>query len=160
MNLPSLIELSDFEASAYIDEVFRIFNDDVVNGNLSFLGLPIKCPWHPPYDNKHFCFWHLISKKQESNREEDRIPDMQRCERISWIRFVIQNSNDKDLVWCWEKSIKTKRGRNSHIHLYLHKERYLVILRRKNNRLELVTTFIVNNHKRREREYKKENDPR
>lgn len=160
MSLPSLVELSAFEASNYIKNIYTIFNNEVANGKLTFLDLPIKCPWHPSHDNKHFCFWHLISEKHETNCEEDRVPDMERCKRIRWIRFVVEHANNKDLIWCWEKSVKTKRGRNSHIHLYLHKEKYLVILRKKSNRLELVTTFIVNNHKRREREYEKENDPR
>jgi uncharacterized protein YlaI len=160
MNLPEIILLSDSEASKYIDKIFNIFQMEVVNGGLEFLGLPIKCPWHPSSDNKHFCFWHLISEKNETGKECDRIHDPRRCERISWISYVIQNANNKTKIWCWEKEIRTKRGRNKHIHLYLHEECYMVILRRKSNRLELVTTFVVSNHQRRVNERQNGVDPR
>lgn len=161
MTLPSLVQVSDYNASEYIDKIYEIFVNEVVNGNLSFLGLPISCPWHPPYDSKHFSFWHLISESSDSNRvEQDRVPDMRRCERIKWIAYVINNASNKQLVWCWEKDIKTSRGKSKHIHLYFHEERYMVILRRKNVRFEIVTTFTVENHKRREEESKIWSDPR
>ena len=143
MSLPNLVLLSDYQASDYLEKIYKIFVDEVVNGNLSFLGLRITCPYHPPFDNKHFSFWHLISEKNQTNQEKDRVPDMRRCERIKWISCVIKNADNKEKIWCWEKLIKTTRGYNEHIHLYLHQERYLVVLRRKNNRLEIVTTFVV-----------------
>lgn len=145
MNLPPLVLLSDYDATRYLDAVFDIFNKEVANGSLSFLQLPIKCPWHPPFDDKHFCFWHLISEQGDSSKEEDRIPDPRRCERIRWIAYVINNANDENKVWCWEKDVKTKRGRSSHIILYLHEENYMVVLRRKSNRLELVTAYLKTN---------------
>ncbi|MFT7088072.1 MAG: hypothetical protein ACJAZX_001527 [Rickettsiales bacterium] len=160
MKIPDLVLLSDFKASEYLENIYKIFVDEVANGELSFLELPIKCPYHPPCDNKHFSFWHLISEKNESGKEEDRIPDPRRCERIKWISYVIKNANDRQKIWCWEKLINTKRGKNRHIHLYLQEERYLVVLRRKNNRLELVTTFVVENHLKREKENKSYSDPR
>ena len=61
MSLPNLVLLSDYQASDYLEKIYKIFVDEVVNGNLFFLGLRITCPYHPPFDNKHFSFWHLIS---------------------------------------------------------------------------------------------------
>ncbi len=147
MTLPSLVPVSDYNASEYIDKIYEIFVDEVVNGNISFLGLPISCPWHPPYDSKHFSFWHLISESSDSNRvEHDRVPDMRRCERIKWISYIIKNANDKELIWCWENTRKTSRGLSKHVVLYLHAERYIVVLRKKVYRLELVTAYIRKDH--------------
>lgn len=160
MSLPEIVLLSQHEAISYIDVIYQIFNKEVVNGNLFFLELPIICPWSPSYDDKHFCFWHLISEKNETNKEEDRIPDIRRCERIHWIAYVIKNANDRNKIWCWEKDTKTKRGRAKHITLYLHEEKYVVILRRKFNRLELVTTFLKERHGRMSLEKDQYPDPR
>lgn len=159
MTIPDLMPLSDYDPSTYINEIYTVFKNNVVNGNLSFLELPITCPWHPSYDDKHSCFWHAISEKGDTHHEDDRLPDMRRCERILWIAYIINNAADKERVWCWEKSIKTKRGRSKHIHLYLHEASYLVVLRRKNNRLEFVTSF-VRNQKKPKLEKEKYNDPR
>lgn len=160
MSLPQLVLLSEYEATNYLDAVYNIFNEEIANGKLSFLCLPIKCPWNPPFENKHFCFWHLISEKGDSDKEEDRIPDLRRCERIRWIAYVLNNANDNRKVWCWEKAVKTKRGRVSHIILYLHEENYMVILRRKSNRLELVTAYTKNNHSSISKERLNYRDPR
>ena len=160
MNLPDLVLLSDFKASEYLDNIYKIFVDEVANGNLSFLGLPIKCPYHPPHNNKHFSFWHLISEKNETNREEDRVPDPRRCERIKWISYVIKNANDKEQIWCWENERLTKRGRSEHIVLYLHEKQYIIVLRKKPTRLELVTAYVRKDHKRMIEERKSCRDPR
>ncbi len=160
MILPDLILLSDYDAANYIDVIYRIFKSNVVDGKLAFLGLPITYPWHPSYDNKHFCFWHLITNKFESEYEADRLPDMRRCERIRWVDYVIYNANDREKIWCWEKNIKTKRGCNKHIALYLHEEHYLVVLRRKQNRLELVTAYVKKSHGSMVNERAKNKDPR
>ena len=141
MSAPDLVLLKDYEAELYLHEVYRFFVDEVANANLQFLGLPITCQWHPPTDNKHFSFWHVVSSGGAGIAEEDRMPDMRRCEQIRWIAYVLQKASDKGTVWCWEKSVKTSRGPSIHVMLYLHQERYLVVLRRKKNRLELVTAY-------------------
>lgn len=147
MTLPPLVLLTDYETCSYIDAVYYFFRMDVIDANFTFLDLPVTYPWHPSYDNKHFCFWHLISQNYGNDKEEERIPDIRRCERIRWIAYVISNANNCERVWCWEKEVRTSRGRSTHIVLYLHEEKYMVILRRKNNRLELVTAYTKENEK-------------
>jgi len=149
LSIPDLVHLSNYSDTNYvnyINEIYEIFKYEVAEAKLQFLGLPITCQWCPPYDNKHFSFWHLITNKFESDKEEDRQPDIRRCERIRWIAYVIKNANDFEKIWCWEKQVKTKRGRSTHIALYLHEEHYLVILRKKPNRLEVATAYVKENH--------------
>ena len=164
MSLPELLMLEQYPADIYIDAVYEVYKKEVVNGDLTFLNLPIKCPWHPPFQNKHFSFWHLISEKGGSNLEADRVPDIRRCERIKWISYVIINAYDCSKILCWEKEVQTSRGRNKHIHLYLHEERYLVVLRKEKKRLDIVTTFVVreHNHQKKIKEAKQytDTDPR
>lgn len=159
MTLPDLMPISDYDPTEYIDEIYKVFKSTLVDQNIRFLGRPITYPWHQSYDDKHFCFWHCISKDSGNNAEDDRIPDMRRCERIAWIAYVLEHADDKERIWCWEKSVKTKRGRNRHINLYLHEANYLVVLRRKNNRLEFITAYVRNENKPR-REKDRYDDPR
>ncbi|MFT7099470.1 MAG: hypothetical protein ACJAS6_001352 [Rickettsiales bacterium] len=160
MKNPDLILLSDYKPSEYLEQIHQIFVSEVANGGLSFLDLPIMCPYHPSHDNKHFSFWHSMSEKKETSKEEDRILDFRRCERVKWISYVIKNANDKEKVWCWENERKTKRGLSRHIVLYLYQEQYIVILRKKLKRLELVTAYIRKDHNGMIEEKKKCNDPR
>jgi len=160
MSLPPLEPISKYDPTRYIDEIFSIFDKDIANGGLSLLGLPIKCIWHKPSDNKHFSFWHIFSEKGETDLEEDRIPSIERCEKVRWIPYIIKNAMDDDLVWCWEKSVRTGRGRNTHVLLYLHQEKFLVVFRRKANRLELVTAYPKHNYKKMQKERARYLDPR
>ena len=160
MTLPELMPIYDYEATTYLDEVYRVFVSEIVDGGLTFLELPIKCPWHPAHDDKHFSFWHTISNNDATQREEDRIPDVLRCERIRWISYVIKNANDRQKVWCWEKLVRTSRGKQTHIVLYYHEKQYLVVLRKKSNRLELVTAYVRKNHQKMVNEKGKYVDPR
>lgn len=157
MNLPKLIYLADYEAGDYINVVYEKFKHTIAERKLTFLGLPVICPWHPPTDNKHACFWHLISTGTE---EEKRIPEITRCERILWVAYIIRNANNHREILCWEKVVKTSRGRSTHIALYLPSEKYLVILRKKTNRLELITAYVKSNDRTLLLEHNRNPDPR
>jgi len=159
--VPQLVLLSDFPNSydAYIDAIYQIFYEDLVLKERMFLNLPIKYPFHPSSQNKHSCFWHAMSEKGDTNKEEDRVISTERCARVRWISYIIENAMNRREVWCWEKSVKTKRGRSNHVQLYLHSQKYLVVLRRKTNRLEFVTAY-TRNRDRMHKEYKTHLDPR
>ena len=87
-------------------------------------------------DGKHFSFWHLIST---GNDEENRTPDLRRCERISWIGWIISNiDTDPEITW-WQNA----RGRNTHIVILHELEAYAVILAERNNYYMLKTAYTV-----------------
>jgi len=100
MSLPNLIPLSNYNTSECVDIAYEIFKNEIANAQLFFLDLPIKFPWHPPFDNKHFCFWHCITKSTESKQEKDRIPSIERCERVHWLKYVLEHANNNELIWC------------------------------------------------------------
>ncbi len=141
--LPNLIHLHEHEATNYLDFVYDAFKRELADkGSITFLGLPVTCPYHPATDGKHFSFWHAASADKYKKGEEEREPDIRRCERMLWIPYVIENCADKGAIWCWEKSVRTKRGKSQHVMLYLHQQEYLVVLRRKPARFELVTAYV------------------
>lgn len=163
MTVPPLIPWSGSDFPAYLQTIYDVFHSTFVMGGLTFQGKPIRARWTPAHDDKHFSFWHVISEKSESGKEEDRIPDLRRCERISLVAYTLANSGDKNAVWCWKNERTTSRGTESRYVFYLHAERFFVVLSEKENCFFLVTAFYIEHdgdHRKKCAEYKKHGDAR
>jgi|SRR5690625_1818806 len=120
--LPQLVCLSDYQGDwdKYFQAIYSIFHSDFVASKPTFRGVRLRLKRHPEHDGKSATFWHMIS---EGRVEEERTPDLRRCERIAWPRPIIENSTDTALkVWC-EQRKGAKR-----IHIWLEDEGYLVVL--------------------------------
>ncbi len=154
--LPSLVFLEDFSGNweTYKQELYQIFLDSIVN-KLTFLNLPISCRYFQPIGEMHRCFWHLIS--EGALNDEDRIPDMRRCERIRWIAHLINNYQDSAIT-CWEN----KRSSNNNTVLWLPPENYMVILSKRKNYYLLTTAYVHSKGKARSNQKEMEiyKDPR
>lgn len=152
--LPSLITLNscggDWER--YVEEVYDCFQRDLLDDfnrrRLRFEGVPLSLRRHPLIRDKEASFWHLVST---GDLEEERLPDLRRCERIAWTRAVLDNANDSSIKR-WENT----RGINTNICLWLEAENYLVILGKRNGYVLLLTAYVVEDYRRKklEREYK------
>lgn len=116
--LPPLLEFSG-DWSDYVDEVYARFVADLVTSSLHFRGRRVAVRRHPETDGKRYGFWHCIS---EGLKEHQRVPSLERCERICWIRAVIENCH-RPMVDHWTN--KRKREVN---HLLWYREHYLVVL--------------------------------
>jgi hypothetical protein len=91
--LPKLITLEDSNGSweEYLEAIYAVFRTDFVDSRPLFLGNSIGLR---KYENggttlpqgKEATFWHFIS---EGETEENRIPDFRRCERIGWVRAIL-----------------------------------------------------------------------
>src|SRR5208337_1834213 len=97
--LPPIVCLEDaggiFEQ--YIENVYKLFFDDFVAHRPNFRGLPVIIK-RDLIEGKERGFWHLT---QEGSIEVARTPDIRRCERIGWIRAMIENAeSDRLLIWC------------------------------------------------------------
>jgi hypothetical protein len=103
---------------------------------LSFRGLPVRLRFHPESAGKHYSFWHLIS---EGSKEDERIPDLRRCERLRWIAWTIREADRSDAVRCWEN----QRSGNSHVVLWLHNEHFAVVLAARNDYYLLKTAYVL-----------------
>ena len=92
---------------------------------------------------------------QEGQIEEDRTPDLRRCERIGWLRAIIDNADD-DRVKVWENERTGTKGRERSVLLWLEEEDFLVVLGKRAGYYLLVTAYQTNrDHTRRKlrREY-------
>lgn len=123
--LPDLVIFENYSGdwTKYLEGVYRCFQQDFVYHKPKFRGIRIGLRKHPITDNKEFTFWHLIS---EGNVEAERIPDFRRCERIRWLRPMIENSNDQEIK-VWENERKGDRR----ILLLLDRLNYIIILARR-----------------------------
>jgi hypothetical protein len=134
--LPELLTLESIGGQwpPYEAAVYAAFKYDFIDHTVYYEGMRIGLRRHPMYNNREWAFWHVT---QEGDVEEDRTPDLRRCERIGWIRAIIEHAED-DSVLVWENE---RRG-NRRILLWLESLDYLVVLGvRKRGYAMLVTAY-------------------
>lgn len=160
MPLPELMLLADAEGEDsaakwpnYIDDIYAEFRHTAADAGLVFRGWPVVCPYmepqrgappKQPYQGKHFSFWHSMST---GPKEDERVPDFPRCERIDWIGWVIRNAEDPAWVRWWENERRGDRGPKTHVPLWLFEHNYAVILDKGRDRYFLRTSYVLNGNK-------------
>ena len=152
--LPNLIQLADFNGdwNAYLEAVHKRFMADIVQHTPKYQGLPVKARYHPVTDGKGHGFWHCVS---EGLLEHQRTPDLNRCERIAWIRSVIENAHRAE-VECWANIRDRQKN-----HLLWHGEQYLVVLSERKGKFGpylLLKTAYSTNRAHTQRKLRKERD--
>jgi len=139
---------------SYEETIYEAFLETFVRPEIRFRGWRVSAPYRPETRGKHFSFWHVVSEAPHpSNRnEEDRIPDIQRCERIRWIAWAIQQANagQQGVSW-WENS----RGRNTHVVIWAEQLDFAVILGKRRDYYVLKTAY-GNLRERRRRAFERE----
>jgi hypothetical protein len=137
--LPALLLMVDHENSwpVYVEAVYAAFRRDFIDSRPLLDGRRVNCRRDPLYDNKEAGFWHCI---QEGADEEERTPDLRRCERIGWIRAVIANHTAPE-VNDWSNDWRGEMRR----YLWLN-EAYLVVLAERRHSWQLITAFCTDRH--------------
>lgn len=127
-DLEKFDEQYDGDWGNYEDHLRRIFDREIVHGNLWFCDEPVKC------DKNRF--QHFITEGTGS--EPDRNPDLCRCERIRWLPWVIRNAGKHPEIDCSEDE-STER-----VELLFRNEYKVVLgLGRTQNGFELITAYCV-----------------
>ena len=157
-NLPSLILLSEYGGiwDVYFETVYSVFETDFVHSKPKFGTYRVNLKHHPSYDGKSATFWHMIS---EGNIESERVPDIRRCERISWVKYFMEKFNgdkpdgNSKLLW-WIEIRHGRGGREERIHLTNSNYDYIVVIaNRKQYVLPWTAFYVEYDHQR--RKYKK-----
>lgn len=143
--LPDIIPLEDYggDWERYLEAVFECFQRDFKDRELRFRGKPVRTSYHPAYENKDYSFWHLM---QEGKVEDERTPDLRRCERIGWIRPVIENAGDTQ-IRVWENERPRRRGNERRVLLWLNEE-FLVVLGDRHTYWTVVTAYPTDRTRR------------
>ncbi len=137
MTPPALLPFNAFggDWNAYETELHRIFMAEIAQGGLHFRGWPVNCCRLPETAGRWASFWHLV---QEGRVEDDRTPDLRRCERIRWVRWIIESAGTHPEIDEWQNS----RGSETNSLLWYRKE-YLVVLARRRDYWLLKTAYCT-----------------
>ena len=124
--------------SSYEDQVYQVFLDSFVMARVMFQGLPVKAKYRQETHGKGYSFWHTISEAPDpkNRNEEDRIPDLRRCERIRWIAWVIDNAENDGFVW-WEN----RRKGEAHVVIWNREHDFAVVLAKRSGYYLLKTAY-------------------
>jgi len=139
--LPPLICLEDCDGNwgKYINKVFAVFYRDFIESQPKYNNKWVRCRREPIFQGKEAGFWHCTST---GDQEDQRKPDLRRCERIGWIRFAIENCLDVN-VDCWTNE---RHGEVHHL-VWLREELLVVLAERRRERdgfeyYQLITAYI------------------
>jgi hypothetical protein len=141
--LPPIVRVSPWREETF-DMLYSIFEQDFKVTQPVYKGNKV---WFFPEieDEKETIFWHLTHRKNK--RTGERLPDLRRCERLSWIRAIIENPEKPEVLdWDYKEgdgSVKT--------YLWLKDLDFLVLLKKyRDGRRRLITSYHVDYpHKRR-----------
>ena len=165
--LPSLFKVNPWTDNTYND-LYEYFCKKIKGAKLK---LNWRSVWIFPdkEDGKEKIFWHLTSRENKPKRiprrkqkfintnaqdELERLPDLRRSERITWITAIIKNVSSSEILhWDYlegDGTIKT--------YLWIKKEDFVVILKKyKDLTYRLITSFYIDKKNKRrdfERKYK------
>jgi len=164
--LPDIVCVDPWTQSTY-DMLYRIFCRDIRDNELRYFGKEV---WIFPEmeDDREKIFWHLTTryvKKIKIPRrkkkfypagqtfiEEGRYPDFRRCERLPWIRGLIENAKEPEvLAWDYKEGNLKKKT-----YVWLKNYDFAVIMKKyPDGKRRLITSFYVDNpYKRKDFERK------
>ncbi|TYO92804.1 hypothetical protein [Desulfallas thermosapovorans] len=136
--LPELIRLEHYggDWKRYVEAVYSCFERDFITDKPMYDNKPVNYKRHPEEGGKVYTFWHVVSSDDKSQQE--RLPDLRRCERILWPRAIIENYNDSRIK-IWEN----RRKREKRVLLWFEEFDYLVVLAKRKEYYILWTAYCI-----------------
>lgn len=155
IDIPDIIEFNDHgnHWPTYIDAIYEVFKNDFVRTKPFFRGKRLGLKRHPLIDNREYTFYHMTHKGYD---EQNRIPDLRRCERMPWGKPTIEKCDKWDMK-VWEQ----KRKGETRICIWLELDDepdYIVILNERKGYLLPWTAFVLeyeHERKKKQREYER-----
>lgn len=135
--LPEPINYASYggDWSRFLADVYVKFRGDFVETRPTFRGRPVV---HDSWlsEGKEEAFWHVISEADPETG--GRVPDLRRCERVPWIRAIIENTRAQQVsVW------RNKRRRGTRTLLWLEALDFLVVLAERRRVVVLITAYCT-----------------
>jgi hypothetical protein len=102
--------------------------------------LRVSARYQPATRGKGFSFWHVISEapSRDNRNEDDRVPNIRRCERIRWIAWAIEQASRGEAGFNWWKN---RRGRDTHVVIWAEDRDFVVILAKRRDYYVLKTAY-------------------
>lgn len=134
--LPQLLVVQPWTTETY-NGLYTTFCQEIKAHALMLDGLPV---WFFPEteDGRERIFWHLTSR--DDDKTGDRIPDLRRCERMHWVRYILANAHASEVIkWDYREPDKTVKT-----YLWLKDHSFVVILKKyPDGSRRLITSFWV-----------------
>lgn len=141
--LEPLARLEDFEGDAakYLDHIFSLFKRDFITTTPTFKGKKV---FYDKNDDggKPAAFVHITTEENRSTKQREL--SLRRCERIGWIKAMIEHHTDPAILF-WEKEQKTTKRRAVRTYIFLEKEDFLVVLQEIKHGHYMITAIYVDN---------------
>ncbi len=138
LKLPPLVKYDDFNSdNEFLDLLYVYFTQDFINSKPIYKENELRLKRYPLREEKEATFYHITTK---GDNESTREIDVPRAERIRWIKPIIE-SNDK-ILKIWENERKKKQVERS-ILIFLEKENFLIVIRKRTGFLLFYTSFYV-----------------
>lgn len=151
--LPDLFNVTPWTESTY-EQLYEIFCAEIRDHNLK-CGSTSVCICQTKTDDKEDIFWHLTTRKEKAQKiprrkqkvhknkkielQQSRSADLRRCERLPWVKPVIENHLDKQVLsWFFlegDGAIKK--------YLWLKGHNHVVIMKKIKYKFRLITAFYV-----------------
>lgn len=146
--LPPLLSPGDFggDWATYVEALWSQFRTDFLLSSPILNGRPVRVDRQLGRNGKETRFWHLVEKGEPGDSEDDRRPDYRRCERLPWIRCLLDHASSHD-VEMWID--KTRKG--TKVKLALADFSYLIVLKRASDHYRLITAYPIDERHERSR---------
>ncbi len=152
--LPEMAHVNPWTETTY-EMLYQIFCQDIRDYDLQYMGNDI---WTFPdtEDGKEVIFWHLTTRKERLQKvprrkrkfyseeltdvEPDRLPDLRRCERLPWVKTLVEHSTESEvLAWDYEEGDRTIKT-----YIWIKEDNFVVIMKKfPNGKRRLITSFYV-----------------
>ncbi len=147
--LSPLVLMDDFGVNwyKYDNYLYQIFKKDFIDSKPYYKEKPVNIRKHPTVADKEQAYFHVTSVDSSKTPEDanDRIPDLRRCERVAWIRQIIENHlcsdncNGCNKIKYWPELYKGKRR----WHLLFEDYKFLVIIEERQDYNLLISSFYI-----------------
>lgn len=135
----SCLEDFDGEVDTYLEHIFSLFKRDFIDSPILFKGKRVF--YDKSDDNgRPAAFVHITTEENKKTMEREIC--LRRCERISWVKAIIENYEEPQVL-VWEKEQATSKRRAIRTYLFLEQENFLVILQELKHGHYMVTAIYV-----------------
>ncbi|KGG81062.1 hypothetical protein Y919_02505 [Caloranaerobacter azorensis H53214] len=118
-----------------MNHLYELYLEDFFYNKVYYKGMPVKTFTNLNYNGKQQSFEHITTKGSK-----DRIYNVLRCERIKWIKKIIESlCNGCDNIATWQEKHKNKYR----IIIWCQKTDFVIVLERRKNEYYLITAYCV-----------------
>jgi hypothetical protein len=159
--LPEMASVDPWTETTY-EMLYQIFCKDIRDSYLKYGNFDVWI-FQEMEDGKEKIFWHLTSRDNKHEKiprrkkkflqanleysEYERFPDLRRCERLPWIKPLIEHPiKPKVLAWDYEEGDNTIKT-----YIWIRDCDFVVIMKKfPNGKRRLITSFYVDSQYKRD----------